>query len=341
MIHIIRENETIEDIAHIYDVSIEKIMNYNADNSFCVNASIWVDSGGVVGFNEITKEIELGPYYKFEGLNLSMINKVESLNESFVPVDNWARDCKQVFIDGYDVDNERNELNLPYDYPSINACSVNNIVPSFVLCNIAKYESDFIINMLLNDLSFKEYKNVLIIVKKKDELASAKKLKNVLKNDGFGVFAAMEYNLIKNCDYLSGFDLVYYMTEKNIIDFDSFVQKVSDLIWLMGNDNLGLLYTPRFVDINKANNEISYLNMADVRKIADVYKIDKINFDEDSQLCWMRYTKDNFVHSLLFEDYRTFYAKASFLKENQIKNICFNECSAYANVLGKIFGIVK
>lgn len=341
LIHIMRENESIEDVAYIYNVSKENILNYNPYVIGCANEALWVEKGEIINFNEITKKAEHHSYF-ISDMNLATVYKPESLEDSFVVVDNWARNSKQVFIDGYDVDLHNGELNLPYDYPCINACNINNIVPSFVLSDLHRYTDSAVMNMLLTDLSFKEYKNVLLIAKNETDCTAVEELLPILKGEGFGICFAANCNLLKKIAKFDGFDTVYYMTEKNIIDFNGFVQNMTDLIWLLGNEKPGVLYTPRYVDINKATSKISYLSNKNAVKLMQRRKIDRINFDDDSQLCWVRYTdEDNSVHSLLYEDIRTFYAKALFLKENQVKNICFYACNPYTNILGKIFDIVK
>lgn len=330
MIHIMRENDTIEKVSQIFGVNSDDTIKHNTygTNLLCTEgSSIWIPCESRVEFNEITDERMNYPLNKEGWFNISAIHKPENSDTAFVPADLWGRDLNEMFIDGYII--EETNLNLPYDYPAINACILNNVRPSFAIREPSLYLKDDITQQLLHDLSFKEYEKGLIIADNEEEGKCACELGNALISDGYEISIAgncRTLTSLKNENAVKDASRVWYMTEKNIFDFDSFETNIKKLLSTVANsDNLGVIYTPRCVKIKKKSGIIEHINEAEIARAIHENDVKKVFFDEDSQLniFTVNDIKDE-TYSYVYEDLRSIYAKCAFLKDMKIKNICFS-----------------
>ncbi len=342
MIHILRENESLSDIAEIYGVDESGIAVYNPYALLCENSCVWVNSGGIISFSEEDGKKDTVPFVKHDDVRFSAVHTSLNCDDGFVPVDNWGRNFSEIFIDSYRLDPDTKELVLPYDYPAINACMINGLLPSFVITDPVGFCGEDAYNALLTDLSFKEYQNVMITAKNMKEYEAAVKLGKVLKNDNFGMNLALPSRLFASVENNGLFDMFYYQTEKNIIDFGSFSENILSLIEKFQLSHIGVLYTPRYVDVSKNDGRIIYANSETAKEIFKLSHLNSVKFDDDAQLCYFRYKEQGGAkHTLLFEDMRSFYAKLSFMLEKGVKNICFWGCEEQTCVLSEILGLVK
>jgi spore germination protein YaaH len=76
-------------------------------------------------------------------------------------------------------------------------------------------------------------------------------------------------------------------------------------------------------DINKTEHALSNIALKDVYDILKREKIEKILFDDRTQLCFVSYITDGQTHNVLFEDYRSLYAKARLMQEKGVGKIIF------------------
>ncbi len=353
MLHIVRKNESITDIARIYKATAESISNANnldEGAQLYENSSIWVPKDKYVRFTQsaITTEIEndypfantcikentrIEDDYMPLNINTEAIFKITRDDAPFVTVDLYARELSAVYLNVYDV-NEK-ELNLPNDYPAINACEINDVKPGFIIDNADTYLDEYILQQLLYDLSFKSYKKALLIINNENETHKALALKKALGNEGYPISIAAPANVLTDTEF-KGFDTVYYKTEDNIFDFEGFKENIDKL--MSRYDILGVLYEPKGADIDKSNQKIKILKNADIYKVISANDIKKISFDDRSQLCYTGYESDGIVHNILFEDLRSFYAKANYLIQNNINTILFNELN---NTTLNYIGVLK
>lgn len=342
MIHILRKNESLSDIAEIYGVEENELAIYNPNAFLCENSCVWVNSGGIVSFSESDGSRNTAPFENHEDVRLSAVHTALSCDDGFVPVDNWGRGLSEIFIDSYRIDPDTKELVLPYDYPAINACIINGLLPSFVITSPVEFCSEEAYNALLTDLSFKEYQNVMITAKNLREYEAAVKLGEVLKNDNFGMNLAFSSRILPKVEDNGLFDMFYYQTEKNIIDFVSFSENILSLTEKFPLLHTGVLYSPGYVDVNKSDGRVIYADGKTAKEIFELSRLSNVKFDDEAQLCYFRYKeKTGTEHTLLFEDMRSFYAKLSFMLEKGVKNICFWGCDEQTCVLSKILGLVK
>ncbi|NLW70363.1 MAG: hypothetical protein GX061_04705 [Eubacteriaceae bacterium] len=343
MIHILRENESASQAAAVYGLKEENLRTYNTLGDYFPggeNEAVWMDCGGLVRFDEISGEAKRLKYYEHPEHELNFLHSVSSVTDGFVPIDNWGRDAKEIFIDGYGVSG--NNLLLPADYPAINACVLHRITPSFVINSPGDYLSDEIGFQLVNDLSFKEYRNVLIRVTGEAQMQDALKLSDFLRSENFGIFAAMPYNCAKLTSP-GDYERVYYETEKTAFDFESFTLRCDELQTLFGEQRFGVLYTPRGAQMDPDGGNIRYLTLRGLGEVLGK-KEGAVMYDESCELAFFRIRPsrgEGEKSNVIYEDLRSFYAKAAFCLERGIKYFCINGCGAYFAGLGRIFGLIE
>lgn len=369
MIHVVRKNETIEDLENIYNVrsdEIKKANFYNDHMSCRENNAIWIplknrlyfpseeeslskickinraDINKVKALNKINHEKipanvkVLLPDIDSMKFELSAIHKVTSGETSFVPIDIYGKTMSQVWIDGYDL--LENNLNLPYDYPAIQASILHQIVPRFVLNDLHRYASDEIFNQLIHDLSYKEYDGGLLILNSENEIDDAYKIAQGLIDEKYDVSIAATIKILKAMNNTIHFKNIYYIAEKNIFDFDSFTENILSLKSRIPSDKLGIIYKKGIADINKNKLHIEYIHLKDIETIVANHNPPRITFDEKSQLCFLSYSVENDQHNVVFEDIRTFYAKADFLLRENINKIIIAQVD---KEMIKYYGVLK
>ncbi len=370
MIHVVRKNETMKDVGLLYDVEENEIGNANFSGEFIPiseNDALWIPSDNRFYFPKMEESIqEIGHFYKAEPVllkelngtaadtvpanarvklppadkmkfELSSMHKVTSSETSFVPVDLYGKYITQIYIDGYDLIG--NDLNLPYDYPAIQASVINKIAPRFVLGELDRYSPDAILGQLNHDLSFKEYDGGLLIVSTESEIEDMLKITRNLIDEQFHVSVAAPFKVLKEIrNYMPLFKAVYYTADKNIFDFESFTENISKLKEMVSSDKIGIVYKRSIADINKNELTINYIGAAELESIIRSQKEPHITFDENSQLCFLTYYDDGTQHNLVYEDVRSFYSKASYLLKEKINKIIIHQTD---KDLIKYYGILK
>jgi hypothetical protein len=307
----------------------------------CENLGVWVPNGKYTLF--LKEEIAAGPDHIFPlfagGLSKNMKIEKEYAPRSlsayglftcsagetpFVPIDLYGRALDRIYLDIYDPNGEN--LNLPNDYPAINACDINRIEACFALRNPKQYLNEEMLRQLLYDLSFKNYPRALLLISEEDELRHAGLLARELQTDRYKTDIAAPVSVLEGAD-LSDFNEIYYQKESNVFDFESFAENIGKLCARTGPEKAGVLYAARGADINKTAHTVKNVTLKDVYERLKQEKIDKISFDDRTQLCFVSYISDGETHNMLFEDYRSLYAKLNLMQEKGMGKIIFSGLS--------------
>jgi hypothetical protein len=340
MLHIVRKNETLEDIAKIYATEADKIAQYNFLENYgllCENTGVWVPNGRYTVFlNEeigagqehvfplfasgIRKNTKIEKEYTSRGLSAYGLFTCRQGETPFVPIDLYGRVLERIYLDIYEPNAEN--LNLPNDYPAINACDINHIEACFLLRKPKEYLNKEMLNQLLYDLSFKNYPRALIVADDEDEMKYAGLLAHELQTERYKTDIAAPISILEAAP-LSDFSEISYMTEGNVFDFESFEENINKLCAVSSPEKMGVVYTARGADINKTTHTLSNIALKDVYDLLKREKIEKILFDDRTQLCFVSYTADEQTHNVLFEDYRSLYAKARLMLEKGVDKIIF------------------
>ncbi len=347
MIHIMRENETIEDIAYIYGTTTDAIISQNPIHTiYAQNSAVYIPLKNEVYFtdrNISTKELSsltacdedelctknhLGRGHIIPGnfrvilprqiiIKKEMISSVYStkdINSDFVSIDRNHEYASKVFIDCYDVTGTN--LNLPEDYPSINACRINDINAGFYIGDVSLFADEDILMQLKHDLRYKSYSEVLLNVKNVAEADSCRYLAECFRSIGLNVSVKSNENVLRSLEY-EEYDTLYYSARRNIFDFSSFTNVISELLSIIPARYLGYDMKMCAADIHKESMKITYPDIASVKAVYSLH-CPEISYDDISRLCFFRYNEGG-VHNVIYEDMRTLYAKACFLRERGVE----------------------
>ncbi|MBE6039018.1 MAG: LysM peptidoglycan-binding domain-containing protein [Anaerofustis stercorihominis] len=344
MLHIIREGESLSDIAKIYKVNTTKIKNSNLQG--CIYASgscCYIPSDREIFFtenniqtgelsdilnmseeelceaNDIPGSVKIPGnvllYTKKKNYDRSLfsaIYKVNDITSSFVNLDVNAHLVSNVFIDCYNVID--GEINLPCDYPAINACKINGITPSLYIDDVSILAQGDVLLQLLHDLSFKEYSQVLLNIKNEGDLQYISQAINEFHNERMNICITANENILKSIDH-EDYSCLYYKSRRNVFDFTSFTEIITSLLTHIPAHKLGYAVQLHAADIDRNNMNINYPSVNDISDMFDEGNGEYISFDEISQLCFFKYTSDGTVRNVIYEDLRSVYAKASYLKK--------------------------
>lgn len=352
MIHIMRENETLEDIAFIYGVDKEKILSKNPPFTiFHKNCAVYIPLeyelyfteeeistaalGKVVGTDEefllringiekscvIPKNtrVKVRKREAIKKEKISCIYRTEDVNSDFVNIDRNQYISSKIYLDCYNISG--NSLDLAGDYPAINACKVNNIDCGFYLDDLKRFADEDIILQLKHDLRYKSYTEVLLNVKNISETESCKYLTDCFRNIGLNVSVKADENGINALNY-EDYDTLYYSSRRNIFDFSSFTDIVSSLMDKIPVRYLGYDMKMCVADIHRENMKITYPDIRRIKEIHGMYT-PEISFDDISRLCFFRY-EENGIHNVIYEDLRTLYAKANYLRDCGMEKFLIN-----------------
>lgn len=345
MLHIVRKNETLEDIAKIYATEVDRIAKCNFLETYgplCENTCIWVPNGKYTEFlmdeieasnnhifplytGGIKKNTKIETEYEKRSMSAQANFECKQGESPFVPIDLYGRALDRIYLDIYDPEGEN--LNLPNDYPAINACEINGIEYCFALKRPKEYLNREMLRQLLYDLSFKNYPRALIIVNEEEETKYASLLAQELKIERYKTDIAAPLCLLESCAW-PDFDDIYYMTEHNVFDFESFSDNIEKLTSVATIKKAGVFYMPRGADINKTTHCVKNISLKDVYETLKREKVEKISFDDRTQLCFISYLSDEQTHNILFEDYRSLYAKANLMQQKGIHKIIFSGLSS-------------
>ena len=131
MIHIMRENETLEQAARLFGADIRSAQKLNSYGGYIMampGAAVWLPCNGKVEFNEITDDIAVRPFSEKSAFAFSATVHIIAESSKFSAV---GRGLDELFVDCYRRENGR--LNLPYDFPAISAALAAGAKPSFCL----------------------------------------------------------------------------------------------------------------------------------------------------------------------------------------------------------------
>ncbi len=339
MIHTLRENETIDELTQIF--SCEKSDITDVSGSIAMSPvegmSVWLSLGGIVSFDEVTlarsdKELFIHPNAK-----ISCIYKPTSNSESFVGADSLLQNASSLYIDAYSLKEE--VLELANDYPAINACKIANTSPCFYLSDPDKYAPDNILEQLLVDLSFKEYTRCLVSVDEPKKISSYKKIRESLKGVDIQTDICAPYRVLKEGGIKNEDGRYYYIVERNVLDFESFSSNIMNIAKIYASQNVGCMIHPRAASINKKTGKVSFPDISEISTLLNTIK-GKISFDSVSQLAHCTYSSNNEEVSLIFEDFKSLYAKLSFLSDNKI-NYILTQGEESLTLVKNLFGIIK
>jgi spore germination protein YaaH len=363
MIHILRENETIDDISALYGVESEKIGLYNKTNTFKTNQAIWIPVNKKLVFLEEEETIfSLCEKYDFKQSELLPLNQnqityekddkvvlpstqtnrfeiysIYSLKQEeniLSDIDEFAQHLDGVFLDGYTIENST--LKIPVDYMAINNCLINKLEVCFVLNNISGFTETEIMDSLLADLTFKEYTNALVYLNSVDDIAMFDKVRDNLFGYGINLSVCASddvlYRLMDSDQILK----VYYLPKKNSFDFDSFDETITSLLKIFPAEKLGYVCGFAMADINKTNVKIAYPDISVLEDYLLKYEVHEISFDDDSQLCLIRYSDGDDEHNVIFEDVRTIYAKLKYLLDKGVSKILTPKTDSMISIVNNI-----
>ncbi len=341
MIHIMRKDETVEDIAGIYGISTEDILKENRC-AFGENCAVYIPSGCEIFFtekectvnelslltsqdeeslireNHLKKGCIIPPNTRIRGRKKNYDRKMFSciyspvdISSDFVNIDRKAFLYSRIFVDCYEVIS--GELSLPKDYPAVNACRINGITPGIFIGNTSLFSDEDIFSQLRQDMKYKDYAEVLIHIKDPSEEGELKYLTECFVNMGMKVSIIGSEAVLKDAEY-ENYDTLYYSSRKNIFDFGSFVNIISSLLENIPERYLGYDLKLCAADIERSSMKIRY---PDINGINELLRgKDSLSYDSDSKLCFFRSEDKN--HNYIFEDLRTIYAKCAYLREKGI-----------------------
>lgn len=339
MIHTMRENETSRELVQIFsceETDIFSVSGKQAD-SLTEGMSVWIGLGYIPHFDKKNFALTKKPLFSHEELKLSCIYTPQSNEESFVGADILAQNASFVYIDAYNI--TENLLNLPYDYPAINACIMSKHSPAFVINEPSLYAKENILEQLLHDLSFKEYTRCLINVPSYKDIQAFNILKESLNSAAIAVEVAAPHRVFSEASGDIAAEKYFYRPERNVLDFESFTNNVSHIAELFGASKTGCVVHPSAARINKESGKVEFLCAEEVQE-AIASHVDKISFDEASQLAHCTYSDDKGSYSLIFEDYRTLCAKISFLLKSKITDILTQQ-ENYLNAVKNIVSLIE
>lgn len=364
MLHVIRANESIDDIAKIYDIDAQEILKANKNTCIAQNSSVWVpcpnlcyfserdeavsyisrvcgvESGELTAFNKnigetVHKNMRVAlPRIENNFFEVFAVCEVNEDNEYATPIPQMSRHIKGAFIDGYKV--VSNKLNQPYDYQAINDCLDAKIGAYFVINEIFRFSDEALTNQLLHDLSFKDYSAALIMLSGKDDMPVFEKLSGILNRFGINVSACGDESVLGLIQDISNLKYVFYKPRRNTFDFDSFAETFEMLSKSIPRDQLGYYLHIYSADIDKTNMRINYPDISFISLKGKEYDVTHIDFDEESQLCILRYTENANEHNAIFEDLRSLYSKLSYLKDNDINKLIIPKTDDYAATLASL-----
>ncbi len=344
MIHIMRENETVDELEYIYGIKKEDIISHNLpDTIFSSNSAVYIPLEEDIYFaeddihcSELKDILNIGAVFpegkstdgvirKNTRINTNIkiscdkrffsgIYDLRDINSDFVAIDRKNHLFSEIYLNCYETQN--GDIPLPGDYPAINACRIGGMRAGIYLDDIERYSGEEMLMKIKQDMMYKDYESVLINVKNPAQTQTAVLLTDFFGNMGLKVKIKGSEMVLKNIKY-ENYDTLYYSSRKNIFDFSSFTDIVSSLLESIPQRFLGYELKLCAADIRREDMKISYPDMGEVRKI--FYENDcRISYDEVSKLCFFK-TDAPDRHNILYEDLRGIYSKAAYLKEKGIE----------------------
>lgn len=358
MLHIIRSGESLIELSELYDIAAEDILRANSDELLVMLSeesaiavptehdvlftaeptkyselaqSLGCSLAELLQLNEASADIPLPKNLRYRApkaampFEVSAVYTISGYDNDFVRLDANAAGLSKIMIAAYTEHEGR--LNLPYDYPAINACRINGASPMFYIADTAPYRDPELFAQLQNDLSFKDYSGGLFELRTAEDIEAIRAISPEIWKMDMSISVCGEQSILSALGSSALIDFVYYKPERNIFDFESFAKVIAELSDLIAPEKLGLWYIGRAADIDRTSSNITYLKRSELPKLSSRHNIEKIVFDERSALCFFKYEDGGAVHNVVYEDIRSFYAKAALLRELGITEIILGELS--------------
>lgn len=350
MIHILRKNETTNDICNIYGIREDELLRENPHTVFAENSAVYIPSAREIYFtknecnakslseklgidedifcetNHIKKGNIIPANMRVLGREttpdrklFSAVFAVKSVNADFVNADRKAHLYSRIFVDCYKSDGDN--INLPEDYPALNACRINGISAGIYINDISSFCNEEVLLKIKQDLKYKDYGEVLLNVPAPSYIDSLGYITDFFLDAGMKVSIISDESVLRKLDY-SHYDTLYYSSKRNIFDFASFTAVMDALTEAVPAGIIGYHLKMCAADIKRDTMKINYPHISHIRDLYEKTKA-QISYDIDSKLCFFSDTSQN--RNYIYEDYRTIYAKCAYLSQKGISKFITTE----------------
>ena len=354
MIHIMRENETTDDLGEIYGVNKNLITIKNSPHAiFSEGSAVYIPTEGEVFFTErdmtlpevslktgVSEEVLIkhNPHIQNKVIKkntrisyplngslkdiFSGMYRLSGINSDFTEIDRKNTVASKIFIVCYKKD--ANGIILPADYPAINACRINGIIPAFYIDSPEEFSDEDTLSQIKQDLVYKDYREVLINVRFRREIPHAKILTEFFRSIDLAVSLKGNEKILTEFEY-ENYNTLYFAPRRNIFDFNGFAGAIDELIDHIPVRYLGYEFTHHAARVDKTDMKIDYPSAEEIKNIFERNSC-RISYDELSKLCFYRYGEDN-SKNVIYEDLRGIYSKAKYLHGCGIDRFLLSELS--------------
>jgi len=361
VIHIIRENERLEDIADIYGVDRQSIVEANNAIEPVANRAIWVPAAFSIMFaqrnmfiTDVAREAntDTQKVYELNG-NRSVYEKNQRIRlpgaeaQSFKLfslcqagfggarfLDESSACLSGVFVDSYPVTAGR--LSIKDDFFPVSCSLFYDTSPGFVAASPNALLRGGNLAALLGSLQYKEYRCALLTVSGAEGAAAYEKLRDNLFGFGLDIYVRGDEDALEAIGDSNRVEAFFYQPRCNAFDYPSFELAMSRLACAFPEGKLGYVASMCAADVNKATNKATYPEMSQVDDIIRRERIKSLYFDDETQLCFLQYTKSGQVHNVVFEDMRSLYAKTHTLHAMGVQNLLIEKPVALLDAVAQL-----
>ncbi|MCL1914491.1 MAG: hypothetical protein FWG10_11615 [Eubacteriaceae bacterium] len=358
MIHIIRHNEDTTALSKLYSVEEQDILKANPFEPV-ENLAIWLPTSCQYLFLKepssllkIARNMSL-PIDEMQKLNgdidielprntkIALPSQQSSAFAIFATTSaqgalmapHMPSAVKGIFIDEFSF--EESGLRTEYDPGGINACLSNNIQACFVAKDLNRYLDRNIYEQLLHDLLYKEYTAALLFVEPGD-VAAFHALKESLNNYGLNLYVAGDFstlNSIGGDERAKGF---FLRQSSGAFDFETFTESISALANKAGHERMGYHCELSAVQIIRHTGQWQPISTSQLAQILGSAENPNIRFDSESQLCHTARSSSYGPIDVLFEDFRSLYAKLAYMRDIDVPLLLCDESSMKASIIDKM-----
>ncbi|MCL1802803.1 MAG: LysM peptidoglycan-binding domain-containing protein [Eubacteriaceae bacterium] len=311
MIHVIKENEKLEDIARNYGISASSILNANRSIAMVANRAIWIpvskDKRPAMGF-DIGSLPEISLYAMHSPKN-DLSRTLEGLQ----------RRAKGVFIDS--IFAERNCIRMFDDFYPVCCSQYYSAQPSFIMKGLGLFMKESNFNSLATGLKFKEYGGVLLCIETTDDLMHYEKARDWLYGYGLDVYVCADSATLLSIGPSSRVEYFFYKPNTSSFSFSTFKSELGLLSKIFKPESLGYALSPGAAVINKNTNIAKYPDIRQVEKALTKDGISRVLYDSSSKLCIAQYKVNSELHNVVFEDLRSLESKLAYIREAGIGSL--------------------
>ncbi|MDR2520001.1 MAG: hypothetical protein LBC69_02945 [Eubacteriaceae bacterium] len=330
MIHVIRENEGIMDIATHYGVDASVILEANRATQFVHNRAIWIPSDASTsipkGKNRGAWD-PLAPALELFAINATDEAAIEYLDTPPLPL-------RGVFVEAYRPRGA--SLGAKDDAFPIAASLFHGAEPAVALANLQWYTDPRNLEKFFSSLRYKDYQGALLCVETEDDENAYKKMRDCLYGFGFNVSVRAGERALERMGDSPRVERYFLKADKSLIGVAPFEIAMERLAACFPKEKLGASAALLAADVNKATQKATYPDISHVDEIIARTGIRSLYYDESSQLCFLQYRERGELHNVVFEDLRALEAKTAILKRVGAKSMLVENP---ARILGIITGI--